>query len=114
MGFMKDRNRNRLDAEHQMRLALSGVEPRFKKFVEAKSRYVIKVLLFVFCFFSPFCNYLVESQLFLQIRFLNKLGSQKKMVVGHYGSRPKCGSPRFYEWVADTSRALTTLVNFNS
>ena len=36
--FMKDKCRNRLDAEHPMRLALSDVEPRFQKLVKAKWR----------------------------------------------------------------------------
>ena len=27
-----------------------------------------------------------------------------------HGSRPKCGSPKLYEWVADTSRALCRLL----
>ena len=38
MAFMKDKYRNRLDAEHPMRLALSDVEPRFHKLVDAKWR----------------------------------------------------------------------------
>ena len=38
MAFMKDKYRNRLDAEHPMRLALSDVEPRFQKLVDAKWR----------------------------------------------------------------------------
>ena len=32
----------------------------------------------------------------------------------NHGLRPKRGSPRFYEWVADKSRARSTLVIFNS
>ena len=38
MAFMKDKYRNRLDAEHPMHLALSDVEPRFQKLVDAKWR----------------------------------------------------------------------------
>ena len=43
MGFsaqaiMKDKHRNRLDAEHPMCLALSDVKPSFPKHVEAKWR----------------------------------------------------------------------------
>ena len=34
--FMKDKYRNRLNAEHPMLLALSDVKPRFQKRVEAK------------------------------------------------------------------------------
>ena len=40
---------------------------------------VIKVLLFAFFF----CNHLVGSQLFRQIGFSNKFGSQKKMAEKH-------------------------------
>ena len=36
LAYMKDKYRNRLDAEHPMRLALSDVEPQFQKLVEAK------------------------------------------------------------------------------
>ena len=36
LAYMKEKYRNRLDAEHPMRLALSDVEARFQKLVEAK------------------------------------------------------------------------------
>ena len=72
LAFMKDKYRNRLDAEHPMRLALSNVEPRSQKLVEAKWRW-----------FLCFCIYLGGSQLFLQMGFLNNFGSQKKKVEKH-------------------------------
>ena len=42
--------------------------------------------------------------------------SDKRLIqrFSNHGSRPKWGSPRLYEWVADKSRALSTLVIFNS
>ena len=36
LAFIKDKYRNRLNAEHPMLLALSDVEPQFQKLVEAK------------------------------------------------------------------------------
>ena len=36
--FMKDKNRNCLDAEHPMRSALNDAKPRFQKLIEAKWR----------------------------------------------------------------------------
>ena len=38
LAFMKDKYRNRLDAEPLMRLAFSDVEPPFQKLIEAKWR----------------------------------------------------------------------------
>ena len=38
LAFIKDKYRNRLDAEHPIRLALSDVEPRFQKLAKAKWR----------------------------------------------------------------------------
>ena len=36
LAFIKEKCRNRLNAEHPMRLASSNVEPPFQKLVEAK------------------------------------------------------------------------------
>ena len=46
---------------------------------------VINVVKQKYCFFEFvfFCNYLVGSQLFLQIACLNEFGLQKKMVEKH-------------------------------
>ena len=77
--FIKEKYRNSLGEEHPMRLALSDVESRFQKLLKqnGEKRCEIKVLLFCVLFF---CDYLVGSQLFLQIACLNEFGSQKKMI----------------------------------
>ena len=38
LAFMKDKYKNRLDAEYSVRLALSDAEPQFQKLVEVKWR----------------------------------------------------------------------------
>ena len=61
-----------------MRVTLSDVAPRFQKQLKRNGNKCCLIKFLSFCF----CNYLVESQLFLQW-FLREFGSQKKMVEKH-------------------------------
>ena len=66
-----------------MRLALSDVEPRFQKLVEAKWRWtLLSMSSGISCCLNLVyvCSNLLGSQLFLQIEFLKDVGSQRKMV----------------------------------
>ena len=61
LAFMKDKYRNRLDAEHPMRLALSDVEPQFQKLVKVKWRYTLCNKISAFCVLFFFCLWLFVS-----------------------------------------------------
>ena len=79
LAFKKEKYRNLLDAEHLVMLS-HDCKNLLKQ--NGDKCCLIKVLLFVFCFFVFFI-YLGGSQLFLQTGFLNDFGSQKKMVEKH-------------------------------